>query len=122
MKHQNKFLPAIFSKYHVNACKVCLLSNWKICFHVFKLRTYDELLCFLENIIKLFKERPLLTSKVDISKLQKQLRSVIQIHMKQSASFGPLSLNVRDSKPQHRWLKRTRNATNRHKHINEASK
>ena len=78
--------------------------------------------CILENIIKLFRERPLLISKFDISKLQKQLRSVIQIHLEQSATFGPLSLNVRDNKPQHKWLKVNRNATNRHKHTNEASK
>ena len=43
---------------------------------------------------KLFKEQPVLTSQIDVSKLQKQLRSVIQIHLDQSASFGPLPLNV----------------------------
>ena len=39
---------------------------------------------------KLFKERLVLTSQFDVSKLQKQLRSVIQIHLDQSANFGPL--------------------------------
>ena len=81
-----------------------MLSNRRICLHVFKLRTYDELLCILKNLLKLFRERFLLTSKFDYSKLPQQLRSVIQIHLDQCASFGPLSLNVRDSKPQHKWL------------------
>ena len=27
-----------------------LLSNWKICFNVFNIRNYDELLCNLSNI------------------------------------------------------------------------
>ena len=43
---------------------------------------------------KLFKERPVLTSRFDVSKLQKQLPSVIQIHLDQCANFGPLPLNV----------------------------
>ena len=43
---------------------------------------------------KLFEERPVLTSQFDVSKLQKQLRSVIQTHLDQSANFGPLPLNV----------------------------
>ena len=44
--------------------------------------------------MKLFRERSALTSQFDVSKLQKQLRGVIQIHLDQSASFGPLPLNV----------------------------
>ena len=43
---------------------------------------------------KLLKERPVLTSQFDVSKLQKQLQSVIQIYLDQSANFGPLPLNV----------------------------
>ena len=34
----------------------------------------------LENIERLFRKRPVLTSKFDVSKLQKQLQRVIQIH------------------------------------------
>ena len=43
---------------------------------------------------KLFDERPVLTSQFDVSKLQKQLRSVIQTHLDQSANFRPLPSNV----------------------------
>ena len=43
---------------------------------------------------KLFEERPILTSQFDVSKLQKQLRSVIQTHFDQTANFGPLPSNV----------------------------
>ena len=43
--------------------------------------------------MKLYKERPVLTSHFDVRKLQKQLSSVIQIHLDQSANFGPLTLN-----------------------------
>ena len=44
--------------------------------------------------MKLYGERPTLTSQVDVSKLQKQPSIVIQTHLDQSPSFGPLSLNV----------------------------
>ena len=71
--------------------------------------------------MKLYKERPTLTSQFDVSKLQKQLQYVIRIHLDQSEKFGSLSINVRDSKPQHKSLKVTVNDTNRDKHINEAS-
>ena len=71
--------------------------------------------------MKLYKERPVLTSQFDVSKLQKQLRNVTLIHLDQSANFGPLSTGVRDNKSQHKSLKVTRNATNGDKHINEAS-
>ena len=71
-----------------------MLSNWKICFHVFNILTYDELLCNLKIIIKLFKERPLLTSQFELSKLHQQLGSVIQTHFDQYAIFGRLPLIV----------------------------
>ena len=71
-----------------------MLSIWKICFHVFNILTYDEILCTLKNIIKLFRERPLLTSHFDVSKLHKQLGSVIQTHFDQYANVGRLSLIV----------------------------
>ena len=72
--------------------------------------------------MQLYKKRLVLTSQVDVSKLQKQLGSVIQTHLDQSAKFGPLSTNACDSKPQHKSLKVTRIATNRNNYINEASK
>ena len=62
--------------------------------------------------MKLYKKRPVLTPQFDVNKLQKQLRSVLQTHLDQSANFGPLSTNACDSKPQHKSLKVTRNATN----------
>ena len=71
-----------------------MLSNWKICFHVFNIRTFEEGLCVLKNIIKLFRERLLLTSHFDVTKLHKQLGSVIQIHFDQYANFGRLPLIV----------------------------
>ena len=57
-------------------------------------RTYDNFLCNLRKIMILYKKRPVLTCQFDVSKLQKQLRSVIQIHSDQSDNFGPLPLNV----------------------------
>ena len=77
--------------------------------------------------MKLYCKGPALTFQFDVSKLQKQFQSVI-------ALFGPVcqlwfvtSKCLRDRKPQrcvqqHKLLKVTRNATNRDKHINEASK
>ena len=44
--------------------------------------------------IKLYKEPPALTFQYDVSKLQKQPRNVIQIHLDKSANFGLLPLNV----------------------------
>ena len=99
-----------------------IFFKWKICFNIFKIRTYDENLRNLIKIWQLYKKRLVLTSQFDVSKLQKQLRSVIQIHFDQSSNFGPLSTNACDSKQGHNLLKVTRRATNRHKHINETSK
>ena len=79
----------IFSKYTQS-----ILSNWKICCNVINTRTYDELLCNLSNILKLSCKRPVLTSQFDVKKLQKQLQTVKQIHLNQSANFGPLILFV----------------------------
>ena len=52
--------------------------------------------CFVisEDIRKLFRERPVLTSQIDVSKLPKQPSSVMQIHLNQSANFGSLPLNA----------------------------
>ena len=50
-----------------------MLSNWKICFNIFKIRTYDENLGNLIKIMQLYKKRLVLTSQFDVSKLKKQL-------------------------------------------------
>ena len=71
-----------------------MLSNWKICFNVLNIRTDDEDLCNLSKLNEIGKERPALTSQFDVSKLEKQVRSVIPIRLDQSANFGPLPLNV----------------------------
>ena len=71
-----------------------MLSNWKICFNVFNIRTEDEIFLIRMQLMKLYKERPELTSQFDVSKVQKQPSSVIQVHLDQSANFGPLNLNV----------------------------
>ena len=44
--------------------------------------------------MKLYKYRTVLTSQFDVSKLQKQLQSVIQIHLEQFVNVDPLPLNV----------------------------
>ena len=44
--------------------------------------------------MKLYGKRPVITSQFDVSKLQKQPTSVIQVHLDQFPSFGPLNLNV----------------------------
>ena len=105
-----------------------MLSNWKICFNVFNIRTYGELLCNLAKLMKLQKERPVLTSQFDVSKSKKNT-------LKCNADlFGPISQLwsatlkcMRASKPQrcvqqHKSLKVTHHATNRGKRINETSK
>ena len=71
-----------------------MLSNWKICFNVFNIRTEDENFLIRMQLMKLYKEQPELTSQFDVSKVQKQPSSVIQVHLDQSANFGPLNLNV----------------------------
>ena len=42
----------------------------------------------------MYKERAVLTSQFAVRELQKQLRSVIQTHLDQSANFGRLPLNI----------------------------
>ena len=78
--------------------------------------------------MKLHKKRPVLTSQFQVSKLQKQLPTVIQIHLDQCANFGPLPLNVcvtvshNVCVQHHKSLKVTQNAINRDKHVNETFK
>ena len=70
----------------------------------------------------------MLNSQFDVSKLQKQLQSVIQIELNQSAEFGLLPLIVCVTVSHNvafnstKTLKIPRNIKNRDKHINEASK
>ena len=42
--------------------------------------------------MKLYWERPAQISQFDVSKLLKQLQSVMPIHLDQSANFGPLQI------------------------------
>ena len=46
------------------------------------------------KVMKVCGERPVLTFQFDVSTLQKQLRSVIQIHLDHSANLGSFLLNV----------------------------
>ena len=62
-----------------------MFSNGKICFNVFNIRTYGELLCNLAKLMKLQKERPLLTSQFDVSKTKK---SALKCNVN---SLGPIS-------------------------------
>ena len=61
------------------------LFNWKICFNVFNTRTYGGFLCNLAKLMKLQKERPVLTSQFDVSKIRK---SALKCN---ADSFGPVS-------------------------------
>ena len=71
-----------------------MLCNWKICFNVINIRTYDKFCVLWTKLVQLYNNRPVLTSQFDVSKLQKQLQSVIRIHLDHSAKFGPLPRNV----------------------------
>ena len=78
-----------------------MFSNKNICFNVFNIRTYGEFLCNLAKLMKLQKERPLLTSQFDVSKT---IKSALKCN---ADSFGPVcqlwSVTLkcmRDNKPQ----------------------
>ena len=71
-----------------------MLSSWNIYFNVFNLRTDAEFLFNFRMIVESVCKRPVLTSDFDVSKLQKQLGSVTQFYLDQSANFGPSPLNV----------------------------
>ena len=78
--------------------------------------------------MQLYRNQPVLTSQFDVSKLQKQLQSVIQNSFGLVCQLRCVTLKCMcDSKQlrcfeQHKSLKVTQIATNRDKHINEASK
>ena len=86
-KHINETSKQAFANNLFNiSCKYTqsMLSNWKICFNVFNIRTYGELLCNLAKLMKLQKERPLLTSQFDVSKT---IKSALKCN---AVSFGPV--------------------------------
>ena len=121
MKHPNKLLSTISSNYHVNTRKICFPNGRLVA--MFLINELGTKFCKIwSKLMKLHRKRPVLTSQFDVRKLQKQLRSVIQIHLEQSANFGPLSTNAWDNKPLHNSLKVTQNATNWNNYINKASK
>ena len=104
-----------------------MLFNEKTCFIVFNKRNYDDMFCNFRN----YKETVQRTTCTNLPILCQQTKKTT---LKCNAdSFGPvcqlwfLTLKcMRDSKPQrsvqqHKSRKVTRIATNRHKHINEAS-
>ena len=70
-----------------------ILLNQTLCFNVFNIRTYDKMLCNFRKK-KTETKQPEHTSDFDVSKRQKQLRSVLQINSDRSASFGLLPINV----------------------------
>ena len=58
VKHINEASKQIFAYSYVKiSCKYTqsMLSNWKICFNVFYIRTYDETMRNLIKILKLYK-------------------------------------------------------------------
>ena len=64
-----------------------MLSNSKICFNVFSIRTSDELLCNWKNYKETVERRLALTFQFVVSKLQKVLQNVMQTHLDQFAEL-----------------------------------
>ena len=93
MKHPNRLLPPIPLKYYINQPKV-RFPNKKFV-SMLSIYNLSENFCVIwAKFMKLHKDRPVLTSQFDVSKPQKQVRSVIQIYLDQSSNFGPLPLNI----------------------------
>ena len=93
MKHRNKPLRPIFSKYHANTRNVCFpIKRFVTMFSIYELLTNFGVFCVKVMILQC--KRPALTSQFDVSKLQKQLQSVIQTHLDQYANFCSLMLTV----------------------------
>ena len=105
-----------------------MLFKWKICFNVFNIRTYDEVLCNLSKISETAQKATSTNFPVSSQQTTKTTSNC------NANSFGPVcqlsSITfkcMRDSKPQrcvqhHKSLEVTQNAINRDKHINEAFK
>ena len=53
-----------------------------------------KIFVILAKLLKLNRKQPVLTSQFDVRKLLKQFGGVIQVHLDQSANFGPLPINV----------------------------
>ena len=86
-------LPTIFSNYHVNTRKICFSNGRFVSMSsIYELRM--KFCVIWAKLVKLHKKRPVLTSQFQVSKLQKQLPTVIQIHLDQCANFRLLPLNV----------------------------
>ena len=96
-KHKNQASKQSFANNLFKiSCKYTqgMLSNWKLWFNGFNIRIYDEILCSLGKLMKLFRTQAVLTSQFDVSKLQKQVRSVIRNHLDQCANFSLFPINV----------------------------
>ena len=77
-----------------------MLYTRKLCFPIGRFVSMSSIYELKTNIflirmqlMKLYKEQPELTSQFDVSKVKKQPSSG-QVHLDQSANFGPLNLNV----------------------------
>ena len=78
-----------------------MLSNLKICFNVFNIRTYGELLCNLAKPMKLQKKRPVLTSQFDVSKTIKSALKCNAVSFRAISQVWFATLKcMRASKPQ----------------------
>ena len=93
MMHRNKLLQTIFSKYHANTRMVCFpVGRFVSMSSIYELMT--KVCVIWVKLMKQECKQPLLTSQFDVSTLQKQLQSVMQIHLDQSNNFGPLPPNI----------------------------
>ena len=89
LKHPNKKIVTIFSKYYEIIHKVCFpIGKFVSMSLISELMT--KVCAILVKLMILQNKRLELTSQFDVSKLQKQLRSVKQTHLYRSANSGPL--------------------------------
>ena len=103
-----------------------MFYNYKICSNVINIRTYVELLCNLSKIDESVMQTTGTNFPIWCHQTTKTTSKCNTNFLVQSENFGPLPCE-RVSKPQRcvkqlKSSKVTRNATNRDKHINEASK
>ena len=83
----------IFFKLSYNTRKVWFsMGRFVSLYSIYEVKTKFFLIWI--KLMKLYGERPILTSQFDVSKLEKQPSSVVQTHLDQFPSFGLLSLNV----------------------------
>ena len=87
MKHRNKPLRTIFSKYHANTRNVCIpIKRFVTMISINEFLTDFGVFCVKVMILQC--KRPALTSQFDDNKLQKQIQSVIQTHLDQLPTFA----------------------------------